>query len=159
MLPHVALLHQRREPFLSRLGAQSLGAATRCRRHHTHFSGFSMLDVILKRFEAPDEVRHFARGRFELVSIGGLTIGRATYVPGWRWSVDVGPAVGTQRCHVEHVGLVLHGRATVAFDDGRLWELLPRMLFHIPPEPHDSWVLGGEQYVSLHFLGAGHYAK
>ena len=37
-----------------------------------------MLDVILKRFEAPDEVRHFTRGRFELVKIGGLTIGRAT---------------------------------------------------------------------------------
>ena len=32
-------------------------------------------------------------------------------------------------------------------------------LFYIPPEPHDSWVLGNEPYVSLHFLGADHYAK
>jgi len=118
-----------------------------------------MLDVTFKRFDAPDEVRLFTRGRFELVSIGGLTIGRATYEPGWRWSVDVGPAVGTQRCLVEHVGLVLQGRATVAFDDGRVWELTPGTLFYIPPEPHDSWVLGEEPYVSLHFLGAGHYAK
>ncbi len=38
-----------------------------------------MLDVILKRFDSPDEVRHFENGRFELVSVGGLTIGRATY--------------------------------------------------------------------------------
>src|ERR1051325_11891209 len=60
-----------------------------------------MLDVILKRFDAPDEVRHFTRGRFELVSIGGLTLGRATYEPGWRWSVDVGPGVGAERCRVE----------------------------------------------------------
>jgi len=32
-------------------------------------------------------------------------------------------------------------------------------LFHIPPEPHDSWVIGDEQYVSLHFLGAERYAR
>jgi len=98
------------------------------------------LEVILKRFDSPDEVREFQRGRFELVTIGGQTIGRATYQPGWRWSVDVGPRVGAQRCHVEHVGLVLQGRATAAFDDGRVWELGPGALFHIPPEPHDSWV-------------------
>jgi hypothetical protein len=41
-----------------------------------------MLDVILKRFESPDGVRTFEKGRFELVQIGGLTIGRATYEPG-----------------------------------------------------------------------------
>ena len=32
-------------------------------------------------------------------------------------------------------------------------------LFHIPSEPHDSWVVGDEPYVSLHFLGAAHYAR
>lgn len=116
-------------------------------------------DVILKRFENPDEVRVFAKGRFELVNIGGMTIGRATYEPGWRWSVDVGPTVGSKLCGVEHLGLVLAGTATVAFEDGRVWELTPGSLFHVPPEPHDSWVVGNEQYVSLHFLGASHYAK
>jgi hypothetical protein len=118
-----------------------------------------MLDVTLKRFDAPDDVRQFSRGRFALVKIGGLTLARATYEPGWRWSVDVGPSLGATRCTVEHVGLVLQGRATAAFDDGRVWELTPGTLFHIPPEPHDSWVLGSEPYVSLHFLGAEHYAK
>ncbi len=115
--------------------------------------------MILKSFDAPDEVRHLPRGRSELVRISGLTIGRATYQPGWQWSVDVGPIVGAQRCHVEHVGLVLQGRATAALDDGRVFELSPGTLFHIPAEPHDSWVLGDEAYVSLHFVGAGHYAK
>ena len=119
----------------------------------------SPVEVVLKRFEAPDEVREFTRGRFELVTIGGMTIGRATYEPGWKWSVDVGPAVGAKRCVVEHLGLVLRGRAVAAFDDGRVWELTPGLLFHIPAEPHDSWVLGEEPYVSLHFLGASHYAK
>jgi len=87
--------------------------------------------VITKRFENSDELREFPKGRFELVNIGGMTIGRATYEPGWRWSVDVGPGIGLKLCGVEHLGL----------------------------EPHDSWVIGNERYVSLHFLGASHYAK
>ena len=115
--------------------------------------------VITKRFENSDELREFPKGRFELVNIGGMTIGRATYEPGWRWSVDVGPGIGLKLCSVEHLGLVLEGTATVAFEDGRVWELTPGTLFHVPPEPHDSWVIGNERYVSLHFLGASHYAK
>lgn len=117
------------------------------------------LDLVLKRFEAPDEVREMDRGRFELVRIGGLTIGRATYQPGWKWSENVGPSLGLQRCSVEHVGLVLAGTATAAFEDGTVKELTAGMLFYIPPLPHDSWVVGDEPYVSLHFLGAETYAK
>ena len=117
-----------------------------------------MLDVIIKRFERPDEVREMVKGRFELVRIGGLTIGRATYEPGWRWSEHVGATVGAARCTVEHVGLVLTGVATVAFQD-RIIELHPGELFYVPPEPHDSWVVGQEPYVSLHFLGADQYGR
>jgi quercetin dioxygenase-like cupin family protein len=117
------------------------------------------VDVMLKRFESPDEVREMVKGRFELVHIGGMTIGRATYEPGWRWSLHVGPGVGATHCSVEHVGLVLAGTATAAFQDGRVVELRAGELFHIPSEPHDSWVVGDEPYVSLHFLGAAHYAR
>jgi len=35
----------------------------------------------------------------------------------------------------------------------------PGSLFHIPAEPHDSWVVGDAPYVSLHFLGADHDAR
>ena len=118
-----------------------------------------MDDVILKGFDASDEVRQMSKGRFEIVRIGGVTIGRATYEPGWKWSVDVGPNVGAEWCTVEHVGLVLSGSATAAFSDGTVVELRPGTLFHIPARPHDSWVVGEEPYVSLHFLGAEHYAK
>jgi len=118
----------------------------------------TMTDVIVKRFERPDEIREMLRGRFEIVRLGGLTIGRATYMPGWRWSEHVGPGVGATRCTVEHVGLVLSGTATAAFEDGRVIELRAGELFYIPPEPHDSWVVGNEPYVSLHFLGADRYA-
>ena len=116
------------------------------------------LDVILRRFDSPDEVREMELGRFELVRIGGLTIGRATYEPGWKWSQHVGPTVGTARCSVEHVGLVVAGVAAVAFAD-RVLEMQAGDLFYVPPEPHDSWVVGAQPYVSLHFLGADHYAR
>ena len=62
-------------------------------------------------------------------------------------------------CEVEHVGMVLSGIATAAFEDGTVKELCPGDLFYIPPNPHDSWVVGNEPYVSLHFLGADKYTK
>ena len=118
-----------------------------------------MLEVILKRFEAPDETRVFEKGKFEIVKIGGMTIGRASYEPGWKWSEDVSPLAGTALCEVEHVGMVIAGRAMAAMIDGTEVELTPGSLFYIPPVAHDSWVIGDEPYVSLHFLGADHYTK
>jgi hypothetical protein len=56
------------------------------------------IDMILKRFEQPDESREMTLGKFEVVHLGGLTIGRATYQPGWKWSTCVGPGVGLSRC-------------------------------------------------------------
>lgn len=116
-----------------------------------------MVDVILKRFDRPDEIRTFEKGKFELVHIAGLTIGRATYEPGWKWSVHVGQAMGKKSCEVEHVGIVLSGSATAAMDDGRVFEMKAGDIFYIAPG-HDSWVVGEEPYVSLHLLGAGDYA-
>ena len=118
-------------------------------------------DVILKRLDSPDEIREFELGRFEVVTIGGMTIGRATYQPGWKWSEHVGKPIGQSLCQVEHVGLVVSGCATAAIEDGRVVEMRAGDIFYIPPGPpgHDSWVVGEEPYVSLHFLGAGDYAE
>jgi len=117
------------------------------------------IEVILKRFDQPDEVRTMMKGKFEIVRVGGLTIGRATYEPGWKWSEHVGAPLGKTRCTVEHVGMVVSGSATAAFDDGRVIELRAGDLFHVPAAPHDSWVIGNEPYVSIHFLGADQYGK
>jgi quercetin dioxygenase-like cupin family protein len=115
-------------------------------------------EVTIKRFENPDEVRVFEKGRLEVVRVGSMVLGRARYEPGWKWSAHVGPTTGAARCTVEHVGLVLSGTATVAFEDGRVIELTAGQLFHVPAVPHDSWVVGDEPYVSLHLLGAQDYA-
>jgi mannose-6-phosphate isomerase-like protein (cupin superfamily) len=117
-----------------------------------------MIDVILKRFDSPDEVRIIPKGRFETVHFPGTTIGRASYEPGWKWSEHVGRASGARSCQVEHVGMVVSGRAVAAMDDGRMIEMNPGDLFYIPPG-HDSWVIGDEPYVSLHFMGATEYAR
>lgn len=114
-------------------------------------------NVILKRFDQPDEVREFPLGKFELVTLGGMTIGRATYQPGWKWSVHVGEPLGQRSCQVEHVGMVVSGCATAAMDSGEVIEMRAGDVFYVPPG-HDSWVVGDEPYVSLHFLGASDYA-
>lgn len=118
-----------------------------------------MLDLILKSFENSDETRTFEKGKLEIVRIGGMTLGRATYEPGWRWSEHVSAIAGTPLCEVEHVSMVLSGRAMAAMKDGTQVELAAGTLFYIPPIAHDRWVVGDELYVSLHFMGAEQYAN
>jgi quercetin dioxygenase-like cupin family protein len=86
-----------------------------------------------------------------------MTIGRATYEPGWKWSEHVGAAQGVSSCMVEHVGLVVSGRAAVRMDDGEERIMEPGELFYVPPG-HDSWVVGNEPYISLHVMGSENYA-
>jgi quercetin dioxygenase-like cupin family protein len=117
-----------------------------------------MNKLIIKRFDSPDETRTFEKGKFDLVKVGGMTIGRASYEPGWKWSEHVGPAVDKTSCEVEHIGMVVSGRAHVVMNDGAEIELTAGDLFFIGPG-HDSWVVGDEPYVSLHFLGAEKYAQ
>jgi hypothetical protein len=111
------------------------------------------MDLTLISLDRPTEVRTFEKGRFEVYSVGPMTLGRAIYEPGWRWSEHVGEG----SCQVEHVGLVLSRRAAVRMDDGTERVMGPGELFHVPPG-HDSWVVGEEPYVSLHVMGGEDYA-
>jgi quercetin dioxygenase-like cupin family protein len=113
-------------------------------------------EVVLKRFDAPDEVRRFEQGEFSLVRMGEVTIGQATYPPGWKWSTHVGEHIGRALCEVEHVVLVVSGRLAVEMRDGRQTLTAPGDVVYIPPG-HDSWVVGDERYVSLHLLGSAVY--
>ena len=115
------------------------------------------MDLALVPLDAATEVREFEKGRFEVYAVGPMTLGRATYEPGWRWSEHVGPATGEASCPVEHVGLVVSGRAAVRMDDGTERVMEPGEFFYVPPG-HDSWVVGDEPYVSLHIMGSEDYA-
>ena len=116
------------------------------------------LDIILKNFDNPDEIREFEKGKFELVNLPKMTIGKAVYEPGWKWSEDVSPLSGTKFCQVEHLGMVLSGSAIVDFKDGEVHTVNKGDIFYVSSRPHDSWVVGEENYISIHFLGADKYA-
>lgn len=105
----------------------------------------------------PTETREFPRGRFDVFQVGGQAVGRATYQPGWRWSEHVGDSSGASLCQVEHLGLVISGRAAVRMADGTEQVMGPGDVFAIPPG-HDSWVIGDEPYISVHLTGADTYA-
>lgn len=114
--------------------------------------------MLLKRFENPDRAETFEKGRFEAITVGPMTLGRATYAPGWRWSTHIGARNGQQWCTTEHVGIVLSGTAAVSYPDGRVEQMRAGDAFHITGE-HDSWVIGDEEYVSIHLAGAAEYAS
>jgi hypothetical protein len=108
-----------------------------------------------KNFSGPDERRDFLdKGHVELVSIGGVIVGRATYEPGWHWSEHVGPIVGSTTCHATHLGVVLSGRQRIRLTDGTELEMGAGEVFHIPPG-HDGWAVGDEPCVVLDFMGMG----
>jgi quercetin dioxygenase-like cupin family protein len=115
------------------------------------------MDLTLIPLEKPTETRTFEKGRFEVYEVGPMTLGRATYEPGWRWSEHVGAASGEAMCQVEHVGLVVSGAAAVAMEDGTEEIMREGDFFYVPPG-HDSWVVGDQPYVSLHIMGSESYA-
>jgi hypothetical protein len=96
-------------------------------------------DFLIRRFEQPDEIRTFEKGRFETVKIGSMTIGRATYQPGWKWSQHVGAATGAALCEVEHVGMVVSGCAACRMQDGRYYEMRAGDLFYSARATTAGW--------------------
>lgn len=112
-----------------------------------------------KSLDSPDETRPFVdKGRVDIVTIGGVTVGRGVFEPGWRWSEHVGPLAGTESCQAAHAGYVLSGRMKVVMDDGREAEAGPGDAFVIAPG-HDAWTVGDEACVALDFSGMEQYAK
>ncbi len=117
-----------------------------------------MSKPIKKNFQSPDEARPMENGKAEVLTLGDVTAMRLTLQPGWKWSKDVKPMVGTESCQTPHIGYQISGRTNVKMDDGTEFELGPGDAFNIPPG-HDAWVAGSDPVVSLDFRGAETYAK
>lgn len=105
-----------------------------------------------KNLDDPDEVRNLGHGTGSFVDLGAVAIGRAVLEPGWRWSTDIKPMVGTPSCQVHHLQLVLAGRFAVRMDDGDEREFGPTDVIDIPPG-HDTWVVGNEPVVLVDMAG------
>jgi len=106
----------------------------------------------------PDETREFGRGKVELVTLGGVTFGRATLQPGWKWSTTVKPLAKTESCQAPHLQYHISGRLHVRMDDGTEDEFGPGDVSQVPPG-HDAWVVGNEPAVIVDITGMGDYAK
>jgi len=111
-----------------------------------------------KNLTEPDELRVFDKGRLELVSLGSVTFGRATFQPGWRWSTSVKPLVNTRSCEAPHLQYHISGRLHVVMDDGNQEEFGPGDVSLLPPG-HDAWVVGEDPVVVMDISGMGNYAK
>lgn len=118
----------------------------------------TMLKSEAKSFEKPDEVRTFPKGRLELVTIGGATIGRGIFEPGWRWSTSVMPIAKTKSCEAPHFQYHVAGVLHVVMDDGTEYDLKPGDV-SLLPSGHDAWTVGDEAVVVVDFQGMVDYAS
>ena len=106
----------------------------------------------------PHETRQFPKGKLEVITLSGVTFGRATFEPGWRWSVHVKPIAGTNSCQAAHLGVQLSGIMHIKMDDGTERDIRPGEVVNIPPG-HDGWVVGNEPVVFIDVTGMENYAK
>jgi class 3 adenylate cyclase len=97
-------------------------------------------------------------GRIDVIELDDRVVGRMSYDPGWRWSVDVKPLVGTETCQFHHFGVCLSGRLRVQMRDGVELEIGPGDVHEIPPG-HDAWVLGDDPFVSIDFESMRTYGR
>jgi hypothetical protein len=119
-----------------------------------------MAGVQSRDFGSPDETRTPDKTQVDVVRMGGTTVGRFTFEPGWRWSECVKPVAGTESCQARHVGVVGSGRLAVSHEDGTEVELGPGEAYIIEPG-HDAWVVGDDRFVGFEFesRSAEDYAK
>ena len=111
-----------------------------------------------KNFGKPDEVREFPKGRLELIKIGGATIGRGIFEPGWHWVESVQPLAKTHSCEAPHFQYHVSGILHVVMDDGTEFDCKPGDV-SLLPSGHDAWTVGNEPAVVVDFQGMVDYAK
>jgi hypothetical protein len=108
----------------------------------------------------PDETRTFldGKGKVDIVTVGGVQLGRGVFEPGWRWSDHVKPIAGTDSCQSIHTGYMIQGRMLVRMDDGVEVEFGTGDAFHMPAG-HDAWVVGDQPCIMIDITGMSNYAK
>jgi hypothetical protein len=112
----------------------------------------------LKSFMKPDEIREFPKGRVEIIKIGGATVGRAIFEPGWRWLESVQPIAKTTSCEAPHFQYHVSGVLKVRMNDGSEFECHPGDV-SLLGAGHDAWVVGDEPAIIVDFQGMLDYAK
>jgi hypothetical protein len=116
--------------------------------------------LVGKALDNPDETRMFpdGKGKAQIVKVGGVTLGRGFFEPGWQWSKHIKPIAKTDLCEAAHTGVVLEGRMRVRMKDGTESEVGPGDAVYVAPG-HDAWIVGNQRCVMIDFTGFADYAK
>lgn len=109
-----------------------------------------------QNFSAAKQTRDLGRGRMDLVDLDETAVGRMTLQPGWRWSTDVAPKLGTPSCQVRHLGATVAGHLHVVVDDGSEMDVRAGDAYEIPAG-HDAWVVGDTAWQAFEFASARVY--
>jgi hypothetical protein len=117
-----------------------------------------MAPMEAKSFHKPEESRKFEKGRLDLINVGGGTVGRGRFEPGWKWSTHVKPIANTKSCMAPHLQYHVSGVLHVVMDDGTERDIGPGEISSLPPG-HDAWVVGNEPVEVIDFQGMVDYAK
>jgi hypothetical protein len=105
-----------------------------------------------KSLGSPDQVLSMENGKIDIVEIAGAGVGRATFQPGWKWSVNEKPVVGAEGdyCEVPHFVFLASGQLKIVFADGGELDLKAGDVATLPAG-HDGWVVGDEPAVMVDF--------
>jgi hypothetical protein len=90
----------------------------------------------------------FGPVEIDIGEVGDARIKRLVYPPGMRWSTDLQPLVGTERCEHAHAGFLVHGALHFEFEDGCVLEYAAPAIVDVAPG-HDAWVVGDEPAVLI----------
>jgi hypothetical protein len=96
------------------------------------------------------ELREVGHVRLEIGRAGSARVKRMVYPPGFRWSVDMKPIVGTDFCMHAHVGFLVSGEIHIEYADGCVVEHRAPQIVAIEPG-HDGWVVGRSPVVLIEF--------
>jgi hypothetical protein len=88
--------------------------------------------------------------QLEVGQAGDARVKRMIYPPGFRWSRDMKPQVGTDLCMHAHAGFLIHGEIHIEYADGCIVEHKAPQVVSIEPG-HDGWVVGKEPVVLIEF--------
>jgi quercetin dioxygenase-like cupin family protein len=111
----------------------------------------------VKSLNSPDEKRRPPKSEIDVVTVGGNTLGRFSFEPGWRWSESIKPIAKTDSCQKNHVGFCLSGSIEVQLVDGTKATITSGDAYAIPAG-HDAWVTGDEPFVGFEVESAATYA-
>jgi hypothetical protein len=114
----------------------------------------TMASIEVKNFtNGADEVSTPSNARVETVNVGGQRVIKLTVQPGWKWSKDIKPIVGTESCQAKHIGVIVEGTVTCRHNDGTEVTYSGGDAYAVEPG-HDAWVVGDKPAVAYEFHGA-----